>query len=647
MRQCNERQCNLHRALLTRQLFRRVFRVALGLFVAGLALWSAVPVRADDAAERRAQAKQQFARAEKLRAELEAKPEGERSVRDYAQLVSGYRRVYLIKPHVAEAPKALRKVGDLYRIMGTEFERKYFQSAVETYEFLLHEYPTNSYRKKALLAIAAIRRNYLAQSNLAREQYEEFLQRYPDSADAGEARRALAEMDAEERLATDARLPRVPSSAVAAARAKATDDSSQTSHIRVWNADTYTRVVIELGGQAKYQAARISNPDRIYFDIEGAKLSRELVRGPVGVPPGGYLKAVRVGLNRPDVVRVVLDVVEVKDYSVFQLANPDRLVVDVYDPNAGTESTGAATAQIPSSIATANVASRALSTTTTPAQGNVAARTAALPPALPVRETARALGPAPVPEPTRSGERSLTRVLGLKVGRIAIDPGHGGYDTGTIGPSGLMEKDLSMDVALRLGKLIRHHLPGADVIYTREDDSFVPLERRTAAANEARADLFLSIHANSSGDHSVSGIETYYLNFNASSDAMEVAARENAVAQRSIHDLPTLVQEIASNEKIEESRDLAVSIQDSLAKRMERQAKDNRGVRKAPFIVLIGAKMPSVLTEISFLSNPADEMWLKKPENRQRVAEGLYAGIESYLQSTNSLALNLTPPAAE
>jgi N-acetylmuramoyl-L-alanine amidase len=206
---------------------------------------------------------------------------------------------------------------------------------------------------------------------------------------------------------------------------------------------------------------------------------------------------------------------------------------------------------------------------------------------------------------------------------------------------------LSLDVARRLGKLIEDRLPNADVIYTRNDDSFVPLEKRTTIANDAKADLFLSIHANSSDDRKVNGVETYYLNFNASAGAMEVAARENALAEGSVHDLPDLVKKIADNEKLEESRDLAVDIQGSLAMKLDRRANRDRGVRKAPFVVLIGANMPSVLAEISFLSNPDDEQWLKKPDNRQRVAEGLYQGIQSYLRSTNSLASSQLTPAGQ
>jgi N-acetylmuramoyl-L-alanine amidase len=206
-----------------------------------------------------------------------------------------------------------------------------------------------------------------------------------------------------------------------------------------------------------------------------------------------------------------------------------------------------------------------------------------------------------------------------------------------------MEKDLCLDVALRLGKIIEQRLPGADVVYTRSDDTFVPLEERTNIANQAKADLFISIHANSSRDHAARGIETYYLNLKGSAEAMEVAARENATTQGGVHELQDLVMRIARTEKIDESKELAEDIQDSLAKRIQKSSKPvkNRGVRKAPFVVLIGADMPSILTEISFLSNPADEQMLKKPEQRQKVAEGLYQGVASYLESMNSVTMNL------
>jgi N-acetylmuramoyl-L-alanine amidase len=241
-------------------------------------------------------------------------------------------------------------------------------------------------------------------------------------------------------------------------------------------------------------------------------------------------------------------------------------------------------------------------------------------------------------QPTASGDRSLIRALGLKIGKIVIDPGHGGHDTGTIGPNGLEEKDLVLEVSRRLGKLLETRL-GAEVVYTRKDDTFIPLETRTAIANQARADLFVSIHANSSHDSAARGVETYYLNFTSSPDALEVAARENAVSEKSIYELQDLVKKIALKEKIEESREFAGDVQSSLHSglAMKSPAIRDRGVKKAPFIVLIGANMPSILAEISFVSNPADEHRLATSEYRERIAESLYRGIAKYVNGLSGV----------
>jgi N-acetylmuramoyl-L-alanine amidase len=243
-------------------------------------------------------------------------------------------------------------------------------------------------------------------------------------------------------------------------------------------------------------------------------------------------------------------------------------------------------------------------------------------------------------QPTANGDRSLIRALGLKIGKIVIDPGHGGHDTGTIGPNGLQEKDLVLDVSLRLGKLLEQRL-GAPVVYTRRDDTFIPLEDRTAIANQEGADLFVSVHANSSHDPDARGVETYYLNFSSSPDALEVAARENAVSEKSIHELQDLVKKIALKEKIEESHEFASDVQTSLHSGLavKNPGLRDRGVKKAPFIVLIGANMPSILAEISFVSNPGDEKRLRTPEYRQKIAESLYRGIAKYVNGLSGIKM--------
>ena len=251
----------------------------------------------------------------------------------------------------------------------------------------------------------------------------------------------------------------------------------------------------------------------------------------------------------------------------------------------------------------------------------------------PSRESLPGREPLPA-KSTANGNRSLTRVLGLKLGRVVIDPGHGGHDVGTHGPSGLNEKEVVLDVAKRLGALLEDRL-ATEVIYTRDRDTYIPLEERTRIANDHKADLFLSIHANSSPYRTAAGVETYYLNFTTSKAALDVAARENAGSERSVFDLKEILQKIALKDKIDESREFASSLQKSLYGVSAKGNVDakNRGIKKAPFVVLIGAQMPSVLAEIGFLTNASDEALLRKPEHRQKIAEALYKGIANYAES--------------
>jgi N-acetylmuramoyl-L-alanine amidase len=262
------------------------------------------------------------------------------------------------------------------------------------------------------------------------------------------------------------------------------------------------------------------------------------------------------------------------------------------------------------------------------------------PPADAKIELAKLQGPPPVApnyagaksaRPPATGQNSLTRVLGLKINRVVIDPGHGGQNDGATGAKGLVEKDLVLDVSLRLGKLVAERL-GAEVIYTRSDDTFVPLEARTALANDKKADLFLSIHANWSPSPEAAGIETYYLNFTDSPAALALAGRENATSQKSVFELHDLIEKISLHDKLGESREFASRIQSSLYALSSRTnpAEKNRGVRRAPFVVLIGANMPSVLAEIGFLSNPKEEALLRKPDYRQKIAEALFKGVSRY-----------------
>ncbi|MCU1252444.1 MAG: cell wall hydrolase/autolysin [Edaphobacter sp.] len=458
---------------------------------------------------------------------------------------------------------------------------------------------------------------------------------------------------------------------------------AQVTGIRHWSTPDYTRVAIDLGDDVTYEAARVPNPDRIYFDLHGTRLAQELVGKSFAVTDDGFLKKIRAAQFSNDMTRVVLDVNDVTEYSAFLLPNPYRLIIDIHggskaEPGAPVVSVpmqrvAAAAPTVPNT--TAVKAGSSFDVAALSAQpGRVEATTqptsqpisAVVPragsrdegvgssklagtdiPATPATNSTSSSSarkgrkgkvavdvdalPARAAVPTADGETSLVRALGLKIGRIVIDPGHGGHDSGTLGADGIEEKDVVLDVALRLGKLLHDRL-GSEIIYTRSDDTFVPLETRTAIANKAQADLFLSIHANSSPDASARGVETYYLNFTSSPDALETAARENAVSDQSIHQLSDLVKKIALKDKIEESREFAGDVQQGLYGGLQKgnAGLKDRGVKKAPFVVLIGANMPSILAEISFVTNEKDARQLQEPEYRERVAESLYKGVAKY-----------------
>ena len=235
----------------------------------------------------------------------------------------------------------------------------------------------------------------------------------------------------------------------------------------------------------------------------------------------------------------------------------------------------------------------------------------------------------------------MARQLGLSVSRVVLDPGHGGHDPGALG-NGITEASATLDISLRLEKLLTDD-GSFEVLMTRRADVYVPLEERTAIANRAQADLFLSIHLNSSRNKSARGFETYYLNFASDPDAEAVAARENSASDQSMRNLPGIVQAIALNNKLDESKDLASLVQRALSRRLRAQSKTAKdlGVKRAPFVVLIGAGMPSVLAEVSFISHAQEMQQLKTASYRQRLAQALFDAIVQYrstLKSTTTVA---------
>ena len=417
--------------------------------------------------------------------------------------------------------------------------------------------------------------------------------------------------------------------------------------VRFWSFGDITRIAVETEGDYRFNSDRVDNPARVFFDLNGLRPPSTVHHGMQTIQVGDRrIKQIRVAEVIPGTTRIVLDVLCPVDVVSSQLVNPDRLMIEIRPKSADTLAAQNITRSL-TGAQRVNLSLPALDTdrdlpAPQPSILKPVSATYERPAALtipsiematrspkPSLDLPNALGMAPAT--STDSDPSLVRVFGLKLGRVVIDAGHGGKDTGTIGHSGLLEKELVLDVALRLGKLIRQQL-GAEVIYTRSDDTFIPLGERTAMANRMRADLFISVHANSSADSSATGVETYYFNLHGDKKALDVAMRENAAAESAISDLNDLLKKAVLQTKLEESREFAQKVQQSLSAnsvRMNSSAHD-RGVRKAPFVVLIGASMPSILAEIGFVSNPHDEKLLRRTDQRDKIAQALFKGVTEY-----------------
>ncbi|MFZ6016630.1 MAG: N-acetylmuramoyl-L-alanine amidase [Nitrospirota bacterium] len=340
--------------------------------------------------------------------------------------------------------------------------------------------------------------------------------------------------------------------------------------IRYWSSPDYTRVVVDLSEPVEFSKNHISNPDRLYFDLMNTAIAKEIK---TSLPVGdGILKTVRAGQFKPDTVRVVLDLEKIVDFSAFVLDNPARLVIDVYG--------------------------------------------------------------------TRKIKKPDTEVARRK---IVIDPGHGGHDPGAIGPRGLYEKNVVLDIALKLKEILLTD-PANEVFLTRETDIFIPIEERTVIANNKNADLFISIHANASPRRKARGVETYLLSWTNDEEAMRVAARENAISLKRMKeqmekyksDLDIILSDLRRENKRDESIKLAHYIQKSIVSTLNSGYKNilDLGVKQALFYVLFGAKMPSILVEVSFISNHEEEKLLSKDSYRLQIAKAIAAGLNTYVTST-------------
>jgi len=388
------------------------------------------------------------------------------------------------------------------------------------------------------------------------------------------------------------------------------------------------RVSIELDAESIYRHEQLEKPRRVFFDLKGARTTAPL-QDAVLKFDDDVVREIRLGRHPQNTTRVVMDMEAVEAYSVFTLYNPFRLVIDfkraasAAKPAAPAATTGL-TAALPGTRAPAIA----------PAVDEKPIPAAKEPVPLVSRPAAAPATVSPTsPSANANGQFSLARQLGLGISRIVLDAGHGGHDPGARG-NGMNEAELVLDVTLRLRDLLEKQ-PGIEVTLTRDSDEFIQLEERTAIANRTGADLFLSIHANASRNAQARGVETYFLNFASNPEAEAVAARENSASGKTMHSLPEIVRAIALNNKIDESRDFADMVQKSMVRRLSSKNKTVRdlGVKQAPFVVLIGAGMPSVLAEISFITNKQDGSLLKTGAYRQQIAESLFDAVVRYQRS--------------
>jgi N-acetylmuramoyl-L-alanine amidase len=363
--------------------------------------------------------------------------------------------------------------------------------------------------------------------------------------------------------------------------------------LRYWSNPSYTRIVIDADKDTTYnhrllrKDPSIQKPKRLYVDLDNSRLEDGIIKK---IPiHDDLLSDVRAGQFTADMVRVVVDIKSFKTYKIFSLKNPFRIVIDVWGTEAKRKTSELKTAEKDKKFTTS----------------------------------------------------ALAKQLSLGVNRIVIDPGHGGRDRGASGYlKGVYEKDVVLKIAKELAKKIRKELQ-CEVFLTRTRDRYLTLEERTAIANTKNADLFISIHTNAARSRRAFGIETYFLNLATDDESILVAARENATSTKNISDLQTILSDLMQNAKINESSRLAGHVQTALCnclKKNKYSRINNKGVKQAPFYVLLGAQMPAILIETSFISNPKECKRLINPKYQERLCEAIVDGIKKYIKETNPTA---------
>lgn len=552
-----------------------------------------------------------FASAAAEETALKQRPFEERSPADYPRVIDLYRQVTEVSSDSELRDRAEMRMADLTREMALRTgDAAQFVESIDLYRKLVISSPESPYLGEALTAIADIYERQIQDVDGATAAYREIARRFPHSVSGREADANLIRLDPSVSggdTGTDIiGTVTTPGAEIAAMSSAETTATGRVVNVRSFAGPDYARIVVDLSRNIQYTERREGT--RVMYRLAGAELSQTLVGRRLSTPRGSLLRGMAVE-QMGDGVEIAVDVSKLDSASAFVMDDPSRLIIDLRGggvtlPGDRVARASGAAGPVAVDASGLDVASLA------PSRG---ARPDIQAPPAPV-----APGLAPAPREARG-----------PVHCIVLDPGHGGQDTGTIGPGGLAEKDVCLDIARRLRASLRAELPGVEIIMTRDSDRFVALEERTAIANARNADLFVSIHANASQQSSASGIETFVLDPNAASQTATAKDKDASQAYARV----TFAAQFA------ESRSLAGYVQGSLVRGISAKspssAKD-RGIKHASFAVLRGARMPSILAEVSFVSNPDDENRLRTPAFRQKIAASLTAGIRTYVRAVGT-----------
>ncbi|WP_319763698.1 N-acetylmuramoyl-L-alanine amidase [Maridesulfovibrio sp.] len=520
---------------------------------------------------------------------------------EWVKVGKQFRSVFKRSPRGSYAPKSLYYLGRTYEELGNRSGiKKDFQTAVDYFGRMISNFPSHQWTDDSIYRRAEIRLRRLHEKDLAYSDYLTIVHRYAKSDMYSKARNRLDSMD-RKGISGKKNKHRKPSGTIIPAKGASPKNDKNSSKrakllsVRYTSSESYTRVVLDLDEEARYRYQilnpnqSVNRPHRLYIDLENTILGNGVNKATQVAD--GILEDIRSAQRDPRTTRVVLDFNSMQDYKIFPLENPFRLVIDVQAPEEG---------KVVENKSPVHHSKRPKNTTqkyTPPANSKKMA-----------------------------GE--LLEQLGLTFKTIMLDAGHGGKDPGA-SANGIKEKDLN----LRFTKILAAKLKkaGFKVMYTRSTDVFIPLEERTAMANIKKADMFISIHCNAHRSSRINGIETYTLNLARNRNAVRVAARENAVSAKRISDLQVILTDLMLNSKVKESKDLAQNIHSRSLKNIRRKWKvKDQGVREAPFYVLMGAKMPSVLIELGYLTNRIEAKRLKTDRYLSYIADGIVKGVLEY-----------------